>query len=114
MFIILQYLLAPFRCESFRHQKTIHPIHLLDCLIHSLYKATVNLQRLRYFVVATEELNFTRVAERLHAVRSLLSYQLRQLKDEPEGGERLTALLEAGSQARLLARAVPGTPDTDS
>ncbi len=74
----------------------------------------MNLQRLRYFVVVTEEMNFTRAAERLHMVHSLLSYQIRQLKDEPEGGKRLTALLEAGSQARLLARAVPGTPDTDS
>jgi Bacterial regulatory helix-turn-helix protein, lysR family len=92
----------------------IRPIHLLDCLIHNLYKATVNLQCLRYFEVVTEELNFTRAAERLHVVHSLLSYHLRQLKDEPEGGERLTALLEAGSQARLLARAVPGTPDIDS
>ena len=72
---------------------------LLDCLIHNLYKATVNLQRLRYFVVVTEELNFTRPAERLHMVRSLLSYQIRQLKDEPEGGERLTALRGAVSQA---------------
>jgi LysR family transcriptional regulator, benzoate and cis,cis-muconate-responsive activator of ben and cat genes len=79
-----------------------------------LYKATVNLQCLRYFMVVTEELNFTRAAERLHVVHSLLSYHLKQLKDEPEGGERLTALLEAGSQARLLARAVPGTPNTDS
>ena len=59
----------------------------------------MNLQRLRYFVVVTEELNFTRAAERLLMVHSLLSYQIRQLKDEPEGGERLTALRGAGSQA---------------
>ncbi len=59
----------------------------------------MNLQRLRYFVVVTEEMNFTRAAERLHMVHSLLSYQIRQLKDEPEGGNRLTALREAGSQA---------------
>jgi len=64
-----------------------------------LYKAIVNLQRLRYFVVVTEELNFTRAAERLHVAHSLLSYQIRQLEDEPEGGERLTALRGAGSQA---------------
>ena len=59
----------------------------------------MNLQRLRYFVVVTEEMNFIRAAERLHMVHSLLSYQIRQLKDEPEGGKRLTALREAGSQA---------------
>ena len=59
----------------------------------------MNLQRLRYFVVVTEELNFTRAAERLHMVHSLLSYQIRQLKDEPEVGERLTALRGAVTQA---------------
>jgi Bacterial regulatory helix-turn-helix protein, lysR family len=77
----------------------MRPIHLLDCLIHNLYKAIVNLQRVRYFVVVPEELNFTRAAERLHMAHSLLSYQIRQLEDEPEGGERLTALRGAGSQA---------------
>jgi hypothetical protein len=30
---------------------------------------------------------------------SLLSYQTKQLEDEPEGGERLTAHRGAGSQA---------------
>ncbi len=91
-----------FRCFPANYsdaRRQIRPIHSLDCLIHNLYKATVNLQRLRYFVVVTEELNFTRAAERLHMVRSLLSYQIRQLKDEPEGGERLTALRGAVSQA---------------
>lgn len=74
----------------------------------------MNLQRLRYFVVVTEELNFTRAAERLHMAHSLLSYQIRQLEDEPEGRERLTAFCGAGLQACLLTRAVPGTPGTDS
>jgi hypothetical protein len=64
-----------------------------------LYKAIVSLQRLRYFVVMPEELNFTRAAERLHTAHSRLGYQIRQLEGEPEGGERLTALREAGSQA---------------
>ena len=64
-----------------------------------MYKATVNLQRFRYFVVVTEELNFMRTAERLRMVHSLLTYQIMQLKDEPEGGERLTALRGAVSQA---------------
>jgi DNA-binding transcriptional LysR family regulator len=59
----------------------------------------VNLQRLRYFVVVTEEVNFTRAAERLHMAHSLLSYQIRRLEDAPEGGERLTTLPGAGLQA---------------
>jgi len=64
-----------------------------------LYKAIVNLQPLRYFMVATEEFNFTRAAERLHMAHPLLSYQIKELKDEPAGGERLTALRGAGSRA---------------
>ena len=75
----------------------MRPIHLLDCLIHNLYKAIVNLQRLRHFVVVTEELNLTWAAERLHMAHSLLSYQIRQLEDEPEGRERLTALRGANT-----------------
>ncbi len=72
---------------------------MLDCLKHNLYKATVNLQRLRYFVGVTEELNFTRAAERLHIAHSLLGYQIRHLEDESEDGELLTALSAASSQA---------------
>ena len=45
---------------------------------------------MRYFVVVTEELTFTRAAERSRMAHSLLSYQIRQLGDEPEGVERLT------------------------
>src|SRR5919199_697384 len=37
-------------------RRRIRPIHLLDCLIHDLYKAIVNLQRLRHFVAVPEEL----------------------------------------------------------
>ena len=59
----------------------------------------VNLQRLRYFVSITEELKFTWAAERLHMAHTLLGYQIRQLEDEPEGGERLTALRRAAWQA---------------
>jgi hypothetical protein len=40
----------------------------------------------------------------LHIAHSLLSYQIRQLEKEPEGGKRLIALRGAGSQALLLAR----------
>jgi len=79
-------------------RRQIRPIQLLDCLIHNLYKAIVNLQRLRYFVGVTEELNFTRAAERLHIALSVLSYLIRQLEDEPEGRQWLTALRGAGSQ----------------
>jgi hypothetical protein len=57
----------------------------------------VNLQRLRYLVIVTEEWNFTRVAARLHTVHSLLSYRIRHLENESAGGERLTSL---GGQAR--------------
>jgi hypothetical protein len=45
---------------------------------------------------------------------SLLSYQTRQLEDEPESGERLTAHRGMGSQACLLARAMPDTLGTGS
>jgi hypothetical protein len=71
--------------------RQIRPTHLLDCLKHNLYKAIVNLQRLRYFVGVTEELNFTRAAEQLPKAHSLLGYQITQLDDEPQDGERLTA-----------------------
>ena len=89
--------------------------YILDCLIHNLYKAIVNLQRLCYFVVVTEELNFTRAAERLHMVHSLLSYQIRQLEDEPEGRERLQpsvrrACKHVSSREPCRAPPVP-TPD---
>jgi hypothetical protein len=77
----------------------MRPTHLLDCLIHNLYKAIVNLQRLRLFVGVTEELNFTREAERLHIAHSLLGYLIRDLEDEPEDGERPTVLRTLGSQS---------------
>ena len=60
--------------------RQIRPIHLLDCLIHNLYKAIVNLQRL------TEELNFTRAAERLHMVYARLGYEIRQLEEARRRG----------------------------
>jgi hypothetical protein len=41
----------------------MRPTPLLDCLMHHLYKAIAHLQRLRYFVVVTEELNYTGAAE---------------------------------------------------
>jgi hypothetical protein len=80
-----------------------------------LYKAIVDLQRLRYLVVVTEELNFARAAERSHMAHSLLSYRIKQLEDEPEGGERLTALpgrtrKHDSSREPCLASLVP-TPD---
>jgi hypothetical protein len=61
-------------------RRQIRPIHLLDSLIHNLYKAIVNLQRV------TEELNFTRAAELLHLVYSRLGYQIRQLEDGSKAG----------------------------
>jgi hypothetical protein len=80
-------------------RRQIRPIHLLDCLIHNLYKAVVNLQRLRFFVGVPEELNFTREAERLQTAHSLMGYLIRHLEDNPEDGERLTVLRTVGSQA---------------
>jgi hypothetical protein len=77
----------------------VRPIHLLDCLIHNLYKAIVNLQRPRFCVGVTEELNFTREAERLQIAHPLLGYLIRHLVDKPEDGERLTVLHTVGPQA---------------
>jgi putative AlgH/UPF0301 family transcriptional regulator len=80
-----------------------------------LYKAIVNLKRLRYIVGVTKELNFTRAAERLHIAHSLLGYLISQLEDESEGRQWLTA--PAGrarkhdsSRERCLAPLV-STPD---
>jgi hypothetical protein len=90
-----------FRCFPAYHsdvRRLIRPTYLLDCLIHNLYKAIVNLQRLRFFVGVTEELNFTREAERLQIAHPLLGYLIRHLEDEPEGRQWLTALRGAGSQ----------------
>ena len=80
-------------------RRQIRPIHLLDCLIHNLYKAIVNLQRLRFFVGVMEELTFTREAELLQTAHSLLGYLIRHLEDKPDDGERLTVLRRVDSQA---------------
>jgi hypothetical protein len=50
-------------------------------------------------VGVTEELNFTREAERLQIAHSLLGYLIRHLEDKPEDGERLTVLHTVGPQA---------------
>ena len=46
----------------------------------------MNLQRLRFFVGVTEELNFTREAERLQIAHSLLGYLIRHLRTTPKAG----------------------------
>jgi hypothetical protein len=105
MFVILRYLLRRLPATHSDCGRQVRPIHLLACSIHSLYKAIVNLQPLRYFAIVIEELNFTRAAERLHMAHSLLSYQLGHLEDEPAGEERLTALRGTGSRDGLARRA---------
>src|SRR5215211_6348538 len=47
----------------------------------------MNFQRLRYFVVVAEELNFSRAAERLRMAQPPLSYHIKRLGEGP--GERL-------------------------
>jgi len=66
----------------------------------------MGLRQLRYFLVVTEKLHFTRAAEKLHIAQPALSMQIRQLEDELDVNlsERLKhrVILTAAGQAFAL------------
>jgi DNA-binding transcriptional LysR family regulator len=71
----------------------------------------MNLRALQYFVVLTEELNFSRAAERLHVAQPALSQQIRALEERlgaqlVDRGSRPLRLTEAGSYLSTEARQI--------
>src|SRR4051812_39244804 len=67
----------------------------------------MELRHLRYFAALSEQLSFTRAADKVHITQSTLSHQIKQLEDEiglrlfDRLGKRV-AMTEAGEM--LLAR----------
>ena len=69
----------------------------------------MNLRHLQFFVVLSEELSFSRAAERLHVAQPALSQQIRALEDRLgtqliDRGSRPLRLTEAGSYLAIEAR----------
>jgi DNA-binding transcriptional LysR family regulator len=71
----------------------------------------MNLRHLQFFVVLSEELNFSRAAERLHVAQPALSQQIRLLEDRlgtqlVNRASRPLRLTEAGSYLAIEAREI--------
>lgn len=71
----------------------------------------MNLRTLQYFVVLSEELNFSHAADRLHIAQPALSQQIRRLERElgaelVDRGQRPVRLTEAGNYLVAAARQI--------
>jgi len=71
----------------------------------------MNLRHLHFFVVLSEEMNFSRAAERLHVAQPALSYQIRTMEDQMgaqlvDRTSRPLKLTDAGSYFYAEARQI--------